>query len=127
MARRRLKDRLCLSPTLVAMLPGVEQAVVELAKIHDYLLSPSHPVGRFKAVVFFSLGYTTEGWVKLRDDILTLARAEEARPGQHSEYGQKYEVSGTLQGPNGRARSITTVWLVPVGDYRPKFITAFPG
>jgi hypothetical protein len=116
MARRRLKDRLCLSPTLVAMLPGVEQAVVEPAKIRDY-----------KAVVFFSLGYTTEGWVKLRDDILTLARAEEARPGQHSEYGQKYEVSGTLQGPNGRARSITTVWLVPVGDNRPKFITAFPG
>lgn len=108
------------------MLPGAEHAVVEPAKIRDYLLSKSHPVGRFKAVVFFSLGYTTEDWVKLRDDILFLATSAEARPGQQNEYGQKYEVSGTLQGPNGRARSITTVWLVPVSDNRPKFITAFP-
>jgi hypothetical protein len=109
------------------MLPGVEHAVVEPAKIREYLLSQSHPVGRFKAVVFFSLGYTAEDWAKLRDDILFLAKSGEARPGQRSEYGQKYEVSGTLQGPNGRARSITTVWLVPVSDNRPKFITAFPG
>jgi len=109
------------------MLPSFERAVVEPAKIRDYLLSTSHPVGRFKAVVFFSLGYATEEWAKLRDDILFLAQSGEARPGQRSEYGQKYEVSGTLQGRNGRAKSITTVWLVPVSDNRPKFITAFPG
>ena len=109
------------------MFPGAQHAVVEPAKIRDYLLSTSHPVGRLKAVVFFSLGYTTEDWVKLRDDILSLARNGEARLGQQSQYGQKYEVSGTLQGPNGRARGITTVWLVPVSDNRPKFITAFPG
>lgn len=109
------------------MLPGVERAVVEPAKIRDYLLSTSHPVGRFKAVVFFSLGYTFEDWARLRDDIVSLARSGEVRPGQASEYGQKYEVSGTLQGPNGRARSVTTVWLVPTGESQPRFITAFPG
>jgi hypothetical protein len=109
------------------MLPGVEQAVVESSKIRDYLLSVSHPVGRFKAVVFTSLGYAPEDWTKLRDDLLSLARTGEVRPGQGSEYGQKYEVSGTLQGPNGRTRNIMTVWLVPVGENRPKFITAFPG
>ncbi len=109
------------------MLPSAEHAVVEPAKIRDYLLSTSHPVGRFKAAVFISLGYTTEDWAKLRDDILLLARSGDARPGQQSGYGQKYEVSGTLQGPNGRARSITTVWLVPVSENRPKLITAFPG
>ncbi len=109
------------------MLPSFEHAAVEPAKIRDYLLSTSHPVGRFKAVVFFSLGYATVDWARLRDDILFLASSGDARPGQQSEYGQKYEVSGTLQGPNGRARSITTVWLVPKNDNRPKFITAFPG
>jgi len=109
------------------MLPNAEQAIVEPAKIRDYLLSQSHPVGRFKAVVFLSLGYTSEDWARLCDDLLSLARAGEARPGQQSEYGRKYEVSGTLQGPNGRVRSITTIWLVPVSESRPKFITAFPG
>jgi hypothetical protein len=109
------------------MLPGVEQAVLEPAKVRDYLLSVSHPVGRFKAAVFFSLGYTSDDWTRLRDDLLVLAQQGEARPGQQSEYGRKYEVSGTLQGPNGRARSITTVWLVRTGQSHPKFITAFPG
>lgn len=47
--------------------------------------------------------------------------------GQQSEFGQKFEVSGTLQGPNGRVKSIKTVWLVPLGETGPKFITAFPG
>lgn len=109
------------------MFPGVEQAVVEPAKIRDYLLSVSHPVGRFKSVVFLSLGYSAEDWLKLSEDLLSLARSNVARPGQQSDYGQKYEVSGTLMGPNGRTASVTTVWLVPVGDSRPRFITAFPG
>jgi hypothetical protein len=109
------------------MLPGFEEAIVEPAKVRDYLLSTHHPVGRFKAAVFFSLGYTTEDWTTLRDDLVSLARDGDARPGQDSEYGRKYEVSGTLTGPNGRSRRFTTVWLVPLGESRPKFITAFPG
>lgn len=36
----------------MAKLPNAEQAVVEPAKVRDYLLSSAHPVGRFKAVVF---------------------------------------------------------------------------
>ena len=34
------------------------RAIVDGAKVHDYLLSPEHPVGRFKAVFFGTLGYT---------------------------------------------------------------------
>ncbi len=44
-------------------MPGAERAVIDSAKIRDYLLSPSHPVGRFKAVFFASLGYTA--WIVL--------------------------------------------------------------
>jgi hypothetical protein len=40
------------------MLPHEDQALVDEAKICDDLLSDTHPVGRFKARVFRSLGYT---------------------------------------------------------------------
>jgi hypothetical protein len=109
------------------MLPGIDEAIVEPAKIRDYLLSASHPVGRFKAAIFLSLGYTSADWARLRDDLLMVAREGDAYPGQQSEYGQKYEVSGILKGPNGHVRTITTVWLLPSSQTQPKFITAFPG
>jgi hypothetical protein len=34
------------------VLPNSERAIVDEAKVRDYLLSPSHPVGRFKAAFF---------------------------------------------------------------------------
>jgi hypothetical protein len=109
------------------MVPGAERAVVDPAKVRDYLLSSVHPVGRFKAVVFFALGYTVEQWELLRDDLLALALSGIAVPGQASPFGQKYEVSGTLRGPNGREAQFTSVWLAPPDDEAPRFITAFPG
>jgi len=108
------------------MLPAVERAHIDPAKVRDYLLSPIHPVGRFKAVVFQALGYRAEEWEKLRDDLLALARTTEAIPGQASTFGQKYEASGTLRGPNGREARFTSVWLAPAGEEAPRFITAFP-
>ena len=103
------------------MLPSVERAHIDPAEVRDYLLSHIHPVGRFKAVVFQALGYKAEEWEKLRDDLLALARTTEAIPGQASTFGQKYEVSGTLRGPNGREARFTCVWLAPVdcGARRP--------
>ena len=109
------------------MLPAIERAHIEPAKVRDYLLSAVHPVGRFKAVVFEALGYKAEEWERLRDDLLALARTTEEVPGQTSAFGQKYEVSGSLRGPNGREARFICVWLVPTGDGSPRFITAFPG
>jgi hypothetical protein len=95
-----------------AMLPFAAQAIVEPSKVRDYLLSSSHPVGRFKAVVFDSLGYTAERWEKLAADLTQLARTQPAIEGQASFYGKKYEVSGKLVGPNGRTATFTTVWMI---------------
>jgi hypothetical protein len=55
------------------MLPNAKRALVAPNKVRDYLLSPSHPVGRFKAAVFAALGYTQENWERLRDDLLAIA------------------------------------------------------
>jgi hypothetical protein len=113
--------------TLIAMLPNAEQAVVEPAKLRDYLLAHVHPVGRFKARFFCGLGYTPDGWQVLRDDLLRLASSGGAEPGEPGFYGQKFTVSGTLTGPNGRSATVKSVWLVPPDGDAPRFITAYPG
>ncbi len=108
------------------MLPNAASAIVESSKVRDYLLSPSHPVGRFKAVVFTSLGYTKENWPRLRDDLLAHASSGMVRPTEPSTYGQKYLVSGTLTGPNGRSGVFVSVWLLASDASAARFVTAYP-
>ena len=85
-------------------LPHAQRAVVAPAKIQDYLLSTSHPVGRFKEPFFANLGYTVANWQILEQDLLALVGSGEAEPGRESPYGQKYEIHGTLNGPSGNPR-----------------------
>ena len=67
------------------VLPNAARAFVEPSKVRDYLLSLSHPVGRFKAAVFSALGYHYEHWEVLRDDLLALVQVGEAVLGQPSQ------------------------------------------
>jgi hypothetical protein len=108
-------------------LPNVESASIEPAKIRDYLLSASHPIGRFKYGFFSRLGYTSEQWERLEADLLELAIAEEATIGESTEYGQKYEVRDMLKGPSGTEADVASVWIVLAGEETPRLITAFPG
>jgi hypothetical protein len=109
------------------MLPESENAIVDAAKVRDYLLSHEHPVGRFKAVFFEALGYSRNGWSRLQQDLLELGRAGAAVQGQSSDFGRKYEVRGSLQGPSGRRAEVVTVWVILVRENVPRFVTAFPG
>jgi hypothetical protein len=108
-------------------LPAAERAVIAPAKIRDYLLSTAHPVGRFKAPFFASLGYTNSNWRRLEEDFRALAVSGDAEFGRASAYGQKYEIRGTLNGPSGRSARVLTVWIIMFGSDVPQFVTAFPG
>jgi hypothetical protein len=108
-------------------LPNSDRAFIEPTKISGYLLSGSHPVGRFKASFFFSLGYTEHQWERLRNDLLALVLTNEAEPGNESVFGRKYEVGGMLVGPSGRSAEIRTVWIVEKEGAPPRFVTAYPG
>jgi hypothetical protein len=108
-------------------LPEAQRAVIAPAKIQDYLLSTSHPVGRFKEPFFASLGYSVANWQKLAQDLLALAASGEAEAGRESPYGQKYEIHGILNGPSGKSARVLTVWIVRFGSDVPQFVTAYPG
>jgi len=108
-------------------LPGSDRAVVDDAKVRDYLLSPTHPVGRFKAAFFAGLGYDQSNWQQFRDALLQVARSAPATPGDASEYGQKFEVRATIYGPAQRTATIVTVWIVLKDEDYPRLVTAHPG
>ncbi len=107
-------------------LQGAERAIIEAAKIRDYLLSPFHPVGRSKAAFFTSLGYARADWEVLANDLRRHALEHEARVGKPTVHGRKFEVRGNSQGPAGRSRGVITIWIVLDGEYAPRFVTAFP-
>jgi hypothetical protein len=69
-------------------LPGAERAVVEAAKLRDYLLADARPVGRFKAVFFLGLGYSQDEWQTLEADLLRHAVENESQPGESTAYGR---------------------------------------
>jgi hypothetical protein len=108
------------------ILPNGHLAAIEVEKVRDYLLSPEHPIGRFKARYFRALGYTRNDWLQLQGDLMALARSGAAEPGRPNPYGQKYEVRGRLQAPSGASVGVVTVWIILDGEESPRFVTAFP-
>jgi hypothetical protein len=108
------------------MLPHADHAVVDKARICDYLLSREHPVGRFKARVFFALGYTIDAWARLRDDLLHHGRTGPVQWIERSTYGMRVVISARLEGPNGTSRQFRIIWLIADHSNQPRHITASP-
>ena len=107
-------------------LPAADRAVVVPEKVRDYLLKAGHPVGQSKGAFFAVLGYTQENWTLLQNDLLHLAQSDQAVAGRASPFGSKYEIRGTLVGPNGRSAMVVTAWIVRHGEDFPRFVTAHP-
>jgi hypothetical protein len=56
-----------------------------------------------------------------------LAESGNAQLDQVTPYGLKFHVRGMLRGPSGTSAEIVTVWILPIKEDAPRFITAFPG
>jgi hypothetical protein len=107
------------------VLPNSSKAVIAPEKLRDYLLSPIHPIGRYKALFFRTLGYDQTSWQQLETDLLSFASLP-AEPLESTEYGPKYAIIGPLTGLNGRVAEIVTVWIILAGTDVPRFVTAYP-
>jgi uncharacterized protein DUF6883 len=107
-------------------LPNAARAIIDERKVREYLLSKSHPIGRFKAAFLARAGFEAANWVDLSSALFDLARSGEAILGETSEYGQKYSISGILRGPSGIALEVTTVWILPTPEAPPRLVTVFP-
>jgi len=68
--------------------------VISQEKLHDYILSPTHPDGRGKAAYLSRLGYSQTDWLRLEHDLRAQHLILDAAPGRPSLYGTKYEIVG---------------------------------
>ena len=107
-------------------IPGAERAILDEAKVRDYLISTEHRVGSAKARFFAQLGFDHRNWTVLRDALHRFAQGD-AQLGAATRFGQKYVVLGTIQGSSGRAAPLVVVWIILTGDDFPRFVTAYPG
>lgn len=100
-------------------------AIIPKTKLRDYLLSPLHPIGRFKSTFFLDLGYSQESWQVLERDLRSVLQGG-FKVLDATEFGQKLAASGQLRSPNGRAAGVMTIWIILIGENAPRFVTAYP-
>ena len=109
----------------IVVLLNRNAVVIPAEKLRNYLLSPTHPIGRYKATFFRMLGYDPSNWQVLDADLRSLLSLD-AEQLDVTEYGRKYAVTGSITGPNGRLAEIVSVWIILAGEEMPRFVTAYP-
>ena len=89
-------------------LPNADAALVEHAKIADYLLNPAHRYGASKARFFARFGFRAEAWEELALALREHGRQNEVGRVVETGFGPRYEVEGDLPAPDGRRPRICT-------------------
>lgn len=106
-------------------IPNGEHAMVEERKLRDYCLSPVHPRGRHKARVFASvLGIRQQDSALLRDALLQAAQNVEVAEEAANEYGRRYLLDFTMNGPLGSAQ-VRSLWIIRTAESFPRLTTCF--
>ena len=106
-------------------LPGRERAIVDIAKLRDYCLSPVHSRGRHKARVFAStLGLSPADAEFLRDELLLAAREGDSFAGDSDKYGQRYTIDFELV-RRGRRAVVRSAWIIRRNETSPRFTSCY--
>jgi hypothetical protein len=110
---------------MTTCLPNGDEAILDIRKIEDYCLSPSHPRGRHKARVFretLDLQRSDAAW--LRDVLLEAARSSEASPIAVDPWGTHWRLDANLR-RQGASVVVRTIWIVRAGESVPRFVTCW--
>jgi len=101
-----------------------QDSIISERTLKDYLLSPS--ADDDKSDFLALAGYAFADWSQLETDLRNLIAAEEAELTRTTEYGDMYQVRGTLAGPNGNTLSVITIWIRLHANGETRFVTLIP-
>lgn len=105
--------------------PSAERAVVDIRKLRDYCLDPTHE-GKHKARLFAAaLGMTRDDAEDLRDALLQAVKTHDAKLGRRDGYGQRYVVDFTLEW-RGKRTVIWSGWIIEHGSDTPRLTSCYP-
>jgi hypothetical protein len=106
-------------------LPHSDEAILDIRKIEDYCLNPSHPRGRHKARVFreaLDLQRSDASW--LRSLLLDAARSGEAVQVAKDAWGTQWRLDTTIR-RQGKSAVVRTIWIMRTGERVPRFVTCW--
>jgi hypothetical protein len=109
----------------VSRLPNAANAGVDDAKARDYLLNPGNVQNRGKAGQFAQYGFTRHGWQELAQALRAHALMNQVVQTVSSAHGMKYVVQCNLPTPDGRNPCLRSVWIIDIGEQRPRLVTAY--
>jgi hypothetical protein len=110
---------------MMTALPNADQAVLDIRKIEDYCLNPSHPRGRHKARVFrHALNLERGDAVWLRNVLLQAARSAEASQIETDAWGAYWRLDIVVRRQD-KSAVVRTIWIVRTGENLPMFVTCW--
>lgn len=107
-------------------LPNAKNIVITKEKLVDYILSETHPTGKFKAKIFRKIGFDESKVKAFEKELKKIVIAKEITEKVESEYGIKYIIDGQIKGLKGKAIRVRTIWIIERGDIKPRFVTLYP-
>ncbi|MDR2981936.1 MAG: hypothetical protein LBV12_06775 [Puniceicoccales bacterium] len=107
-------------------LQNADKALVELAKLTDYLLSSTHPDGKAKAKFFMQFGFLATMPQLLETSLRKHGLTQPVVEVKTTEHGVKYILECSLSSPDGRNPCIRSVWIIDSGETVPRLVTAYP-
>lgn len=99
-------------------------AIISERKLKEYLLSFRKRSDKSKWLE--KAGYDSRNWKRLEDDIRVQLLTLEAVLIQVNEFGEVYEITGKLNGPNGYSLQVRSIWMNEFATKLTKFITMYP-
>lgn len=112
-------------------LPNAENAVVDIAKLRDYCLNPTHPKGKHKARIFLEkLGLTQADAENLRQSILEGVSLPEAQATEQepTPFGRRFILDLEISRGEGivlYTAVVRTAWIIRHEEGFPRLTTCF--
>ncbi|MGL3105377.1 DUF6883 domain-containing protein [Bradyrhizobium sp. BR 1432] len=106
-------------------IPNGKKATVDIRKLEDYCLNPSHSRGRHKARVFrdaLDLQRGDATW--LRSALLNAVLSGDASQIATDRWGSRWRMDILLRRQQKQA-VVRTAWIIRTGDDRPTFVTCW--
>ena len=82
-----------------------QDSLIGYEKLTQYLLVVRKRNDKSQWLV--QAGYTLQNWSLLENDLRSQILSRDAIPTENTQYGQMYEIKGTLTGPNGKSLSVS--------------------
>lgn len=106
--------------------PNADRAFVELSKLRDYALNPTHRVGGHKARLFaILLGITINDAEAVQEILLKAIQTKDATLGELDEYGQRYVIDFLLTWQDKQA-TVRSAWIIRQTEDFPRLVTCYP-